>query len=179
MYDNSEKIPSKTRIESLYDLADRFPQKMEVIDTGTMSAEEIAAKKIENERRQQANDIFNALQHGQSELRKWQAAQKSKDAKKPDEPDDGPKPGSTPSQDPTNIPYYRPKKLTAQRFDEIKQYLIYNRDDLAIDSMDPEFEMRENVFRKYILKQGNFDLGIDEWRAFLISCQEEHKILFE
>jgi len=174
IWDHRDENPKRIRIASLHDLAGRFPQKMEVVDVGKMSSDEVTAIQYENLRRQQANDIFNVLQHHQSELEKWQDSQRSRGIEMPNDP----KTQSTPSQDVVNIPYYRPKKLTAQRYDEIKQYLIDNCEDLAIDLMDPELELTENVFRKYILKQGNFDLEVDEWRAFLISCQEEHQTLF-
>jgi len=72
-----------------------------------------------------------------------------------------------------NIPYYRPS-ITPQRYREIRQFLIGNHQDLARDNMDLDLELSENVLRKYILTPGNFALEVDEWRASLISCPEEH-----
>jgi hypothetical protein len=70
------------------------------------------------------------------------------------------------------VPFYRPY-ISRKRYNEICKYLIDHYLDLALDTL--YFETKEHVMLSHIIEQDNFELEPNEWRAFLIRCQEENK----
>lgn len=62
------------------------------------------------------------------------------------------------------------------RYDEIRNYLINQRRELAIDTM--KFRMPEHTLHQYIRRNGGIDLSAEEWRGFLLNCNER-KNLFQ
>jgi len=71
-----------------------------------------------------------------------------------------------------SVPFYRPH-ISSRRYNEIGNYLIDHYLDLALDTL--YFEINEHVFMSHIMKQGNLDMDPNEWRAFLIRCNEENR----
>ncbi|TEY83158.1 hypothetical protein BOTCAL_0025g00170 [Botryotinia calthae] len=60
------------------------------------------------------------------------------------------------------------------RYDEIKNYLINQKRELAIDTM--KFRMPEHTLHQYIRRNGGIDLSADEWRKFLLNSTERKEM---
>lgn len=74
--------------------------------------------------------------------------------------------------EPSNVVYdYELPPGDESRHDEIKEYMLQHRFELALDSMD--FPMPENTLLSYILKEGGITINHIEWRNFLIKCNRD------
>ncbi|ESZ98553.1 hypothetical protein SBOR_1085 [Sclerotinia borealis F-4128] len=60
------------------------------------------------------------------------------------------------------------------RYDEIKNYLIRQRRELAIDTL--KFRMPEHLFYEYIRRNGGLYLSAEEWRGFLLNSTERKEL---
>ncbi|CAD6443668.1 867892e6-dbc8-46d5-bfbf-774fe39b6e0c-CDS [Sclerotinia trifoliorum] len=60
------------------------------------------------------------------------------------------------------------------RYDEIKNYLINQKRELAIDTM--KFRMPEHTLHQYIRRNGGINLSAEEWREFLLTCTERMEL---
>ncbi|KAK6610112.1 hypothetical protein H4I95_03171 [Botrytis cinerea] len=60
------------------------------------------------------------------------------------------------------------------RYDEIKNYLINQKRELAIDTM--KFRMPEHTLHQYIRRNGGIDLSAEEWRRFLLNSTERKEM---
>ncbi|EMR85672.1 hypothetical protein BcDW1_5671 [Botrytis cinerea BcDW1] len=60
------------------------------------------------------------------------------------------------------------------RYDEIKNYLINQKRELAIDTM--KFRMPEHTLHQYIRRNGGIDLSAEEWRKFLLNSTERKEM---
>ncbi|KAF5874365.1 uncharacterized protein Bfra_004370 [Botrytis fragariae] len=60
------------------------------------------------------------------------------------------------------------------RYDEIKNYLINQKRELAIDTM--RFRMPEHTLHQYIRRNGGIDLSAEEWREFLLNSSERKEL---
>lgn len=60
------------------------------------------------------------------------------------------------------------------RYDEIRNYLINQKRELAIDTM--KFRMPEHTLHQYIRRNGGIDLSAEEWREFLLNSSERKEL---
>ncbi|KAM0156044.1 hypothetical protein ACHAPG_005554 [Botrytis cinerea] len=60
------------------------------------------------------------------------------------------------------------------RYDEIKNYLINQKRELAIHTM--KFRMPEHTLHQYIRRNGGIDLSAEEWRKFLLNSTERKEM---
>ncbi|KAB8301245.1 hypothetical protein EYC80_003132 [Monilinia laxa] len=60
------------------------------------------------------------------------------------------------------------------RYDEIKNYLVSQKSELAIETM--KFRMPEHTLHQYIRRNGGIYLSSEEWRGFLLNCTERKEL---
>jgi hypothetical protein len=63
-----------------------------------------------------------------------------------------------------------PSRERCKWFNEIKDFLLKHRLQLALDTVD--FPMPEHTLYAYILAEGGLSLTADEWRNFLRVCDD-------
>ncbi|RDW62041.1 hypothetical protein BP6252_11474 [Coleophoma cylindrospora] len=133
------------------------------IDVSKMSAADVSAAMLENERRSQAALIQHlATLAGQERAAFDLEAVNTGIHSQADRPYAE---GELESPDSPHVP----------RFNEIRQHLVAYYWQLGIHSFDSQ--LPENTMLKYILEHGVLKLTAHEWRKFLRRCEQE-KILF-
>jgi hypothetical protein len=126
-----------------------------IMDKSKMTAAEIYNATLENSRRLKARDIYNQLQHDISNFNWVKISPNSEYTPIP----------------PTQIrgdPNKRLPDPACPRFNEIVDYIISTRDVHAWDTF--HFEISEHVLYAHIRRHGVLIISPEEWRDFLIFC---------
>ena len=115
-----------------------------------LSESEIRISDMENGRRMMTERISDAILNTQAE-------------KKQDTVIIVPDPKGHP---PTTRPPDDKEIVSCPRYQEIRSYLLRNRNELALDTMN--FKMPDHILLAHILNNGFLVIDYDEWTAFLI-----------
>jgi hypothetical protein len=110
--------------------------------------------------------LFQALLHARSQPASTDMPQDDEDSPTED------KYSSTEDEDfSTEDENSMPDPFNSPRFDEVRNYLLNNRRELALDSL--YFTIPEHLLYSYIMTNGGLKLEPEEWRDFLISCNSK------
>jgi hypothetical protein len=134
--------------------------------------EDLLYTQYENARRAQARNVLDLI-----DLRQEQRVERAKEQQKIlQNHDHGDKIEKQPV-DQSNFaigpPFYRPE-ISTKRYTEIRNHLFALYDDLALATM--YFPISEHLLLSYILAEDESSMNPNEWRAFLIRCENEQNL---
>ncbi|KAF7872441.1 hypothetical protein EAF04_003362 [Stromatinia cepivora] len=163
--DGQPPAPPSVRFE----IIDRNP----MVGIGPMNQMQSIAQWLHNSYKQRAYQIKDALiAHGNLEgsfsIASWPPSPPPDDYEDDDdEEEEDEEDEDEDGEDNEEVPF-------CPRYDEIKNYLINQKRELAIDTM--KFRMPEHTLHQYICRNGGINLSTEEWRGFLLNCTERMEL---